>query len=321
MATRDETNAGDGTHGFIEQISSVRLPETVGDLAREYADVFGDRDRFLWQWIYSLFPEFTLSSVAEREASHLRTQKTILTMYVTILDDLVETHEDRRTFEEARRLARGEQADPERVAVDPDQFAFIERVWQTFEAGLADAPRREAFADIFEYDLQQTTNAVDYSAVLNAHPSIANLDGAKRYDAHNMAMFPYADLDLMYSPAFDLADFGALRDLLWDLQELARIGNWLTTWEREVRGGDYTAGVVVLALEEGIVTPAQLRSSEDVIETIENHDIERRFERRWRSKYRAVNDRDYDISSVDIDALVEGMGTVFEYHRASRGYK
>lgn len=320
MATRDETNAG-GANGFIEEISSVRLPEPVVELAREYDTVFGDRDRFLWQWIYSLFPEFTLSSVADSEASHVRTQKTVLTMYITVLDDLVESREDRQTFEEARRLARGEPVDPDRAAVSPDQFAFIERVWETFESGVADAPRHEAFADIFEYDLQQTTNAVDYSAVLNAHPSIANLDGAKRYDTHNMAMFPYADVDLMYSPAFELSEFGALRDLLWDLQELARIGNWLTTWEREVRGGDYTAGVVVLALEEGILTPEELRASDDAIETIEDHDIEQRFERRWRSKYRAVGQRNYDVSSVDIDALVDGMGTVFEYHLASRGYK
>jgi len=134
-------------------------------------------------------------------------------------------------------------------------------------------------------------------------------------------MFPYADLDLMYSPVFEVTEFGAVRDLLWDLQELARIGNWLTTWEREVREGDYTAGVVVLALEEGILSPADLQRSNDAIEKIKDHDIETRFQRRWREQYRAVTNRDYDVSSVDLEGLVDGMQTVFEYHRSSRGHK
>jgi len=320
MATRDDTAAT--SVDFVEEIDRVTLPEPVADLAADYETVFGDRDRFLWQWIYSLFPEFTLSSVADDHADHVRTQKTVLTMYVTILDDLVETHDDRESFEEARKLAAGTAtADPARASVDPDQFAFVERVWETFADGIADAPRREEFADILAYDLRQTTNAMDYSAVLNGHPTIANLDGARRYDSHNMVMFPYSDVDLMYSPAFDLAEFGALRDLLWDLQELARIGNWLTTWKREVREGDYTAGVVVEALQEGIVTPDRLRYPEEAIEQIKDHGIEERFRRRWRERYRSVQSRGYDAASIDLDALVDGMATVFEYHMASRGHK
>jgi hypothetical protein len=170
--------------------------------------------------------------------------------------------------------------------------------------------------------MRQTTNAMHYSAVVNRHPRIANLSGARRYDAHNMVMFPYADVDLMYSPSFSLADFGTLRDLLWDLQELARIGNWLTTWEREVREGDYTAGIVVLALEEGIVTPETLQQSpEAAVAAIQDSDVEARFRQRWRTKHANVRTREFDTESVDLRGLVDGMETVFEYHRASRGHK
>ena len=308
---------------FVDRIDSVTLPPTVRELADDYERLFGDRSRFLWRWIYSLFPEFTLSSVADEHAADVRTEKTVLTMYVTVLDDLVEHHGDRATFEEARRLVRDPQSvDPSRAAVDADQFAFIERLWRVFDEGIAGAPRHGEFADIFRYDVRQTLNAMDYSAVVNGTPRIANLSGAKRYGAHNMVMFPYADVDLMYSPGFRMADFGTLRDLLWDLQEMARIGNWLTTWEREIREDDYTAGVVVLALQEGVVTPRELRRREsDAIAAIKNHDIEERFRRRWRERYRAVRSREFDTDSVDLSALVEGMETVFEYHLASRGHK
>jgi hypothetical protein len=319
MATRD-TSSTDGE--FFAQIGEVELPEPAASLADDYERLFEDRDRFLWRWIYSLFPAFTLSSV-DTEARHLRTQKTVLTMYVTVLDDLVEHHGDRATFEEACRLTYdADSVDPARAAVDPEQFAFIERCWETFADGIADAPRHAEFADILTYDMRQTTNAMDYSAVVNQNPRIANLSGSRRYGAHNMVMFPYADVDLMYSTEFELADFGALRDLLWDLQELARIGNWLTTWEREVLEGDFTAGIVTHALQQGIVTPTELEESpKDVIERIEHHDVEQRFRDRWEQQYHDVQTREFDTDSIDLRDLVDGMETVFEYHLASRGHK
>jgi hypothetical protein len=242
---------------------------------------------------------------------------------VTVLDDLVERHDDRATFVEASRLPHDpDSVDPGRAAVDADQFRFIEDCWHTFETGVADAPRHEEFADVLAYDVRQTTNAMDYSSVVNRHPRIANLRGSRRYGAHNMVMFPYADVDLMYSPGFGLEDFGELRDLLWDLQELARIGNWVTTWEREVREGDFTAGVVTHALQEDIVTPTDLHEDPaGAIESIRRHDVEEHFRERWQSRYRDIRSREFDTESVDLDALVGGMETVFEYHLASRGRK
>lgn len=322
MATRGDTG-GATDIDFRDRITGVDLPEPVATLADDYDRYFGDRDRFLWQWIYSLFPEFTLGSVRKEHANRVQIQKTILTMYVTVLDDLIEAHGDRRTFAEARRLPHDSAAvDPSAAAIDDEQFAFIERLWRTFEDELVEAPRHPEFVDIFEYDIRQTTNAMEYGGIVNENPCIANVSGATHYGSHNMVMFPYADVDLMYSPGFELSEFGTLRDCLWDLQEMARIGNWVTTWEREVEEGDYTAGVVVLALQEGIITPTELnRSPAAAIEKIKGLDIEQRFKDRWADRYRALKTREYDTKSVDLEALVNGMETVFEYHLASRGLK
>ncbi len=48
---------------LLEEVRTTSLPDQVAELADEYERICGERDRFLWQWIYSLFPEFTLSSV------------------------------------------------------------------------------------------------------------------------------------------------------------------------------------------------------------------------------------------------------------------
>ena len=88
---------------YAETIDDVVLPDRVAALADDYAAVFGERDRFLWQWIYSLLPEFTLSSVADEHAEEVRVQKTIFTLFITLLDDLAEKRGDVRTFEEIQR--------------------------------------------------------------------------------------------------------------------------------------------------------------------------------------------------------------------------
>ena len=325
MSTKNQRRS-DGREAHADEIRSVTLPPKVSGLADEYDRLFDERDRFLWKWIYSLFPAFTLSSVDDEYADRVRTQKTLLTMYVTVLDDVVEHRGDRETFEAARLRRRAETTAHESIddpAVDDDTLAFVDRVWRTFTAGLEDAPRRDDYSDVFEYDLGQTMNAIAYSAVLNENPRVANLTGAKRYDSHNMVMFPYADVDLMYSSDFAAADFGKVRDLLWDLQEMARIGNWLTTWEREIGEGDYTAGIVVFAVQEGIVTPTELENDdpEAIVERIKRHDIEQRFRDRWAKQYRVLKEREFEAETVDLDRLVDGMETVFEYHMASRGLK
>ncbi|MFB6141308.1 MAG: hypothetical protein ABEJ26_12855 [Halosimplex sp.] len=309
----------------LRTVRQVTLPERVAELADAYDRYFGERDRFLWRWIYSLFPSFTLSSVAEAHAAHVREQKTVLTMYVTVLDDLIEHRGDRATFREARRLACDTvDPDPERAAVDAETFAFVERLWTEFEGGLEDAPRREAFADVFAYDFDQTADAMEYSALVSDNPCMANLTGATRYDSHNMVMFPYADVDLMYSPAFDRRDLGGVRDTLWDLQEMARIGNWLTTWEREIGESDYSAGVVVAAIEEGVVSADELSAADDreaVVDAVRESGLEARFRERWERIRDEVRTRRLDVESVDVAGLVAGMETVFEYHLASEGLK
>ncbi|MFC7135534.1 hypothetical protein ACFQRB_00735 [Halobaculum litoreum] len=179
---------------------------------------------------------------------------------------------------------------------------------------------------MFGYDLRQALNAMEYSRVLNDHLAMANLGGATHYDAHNMVMFPYADVDVMYSPGFDAGDLGVVRELIWDLQRMARIGNWLTTWEREIGEGDYTAGVVVYALRNGIVTREQLEAATadgdpTAVDRIEAHGVEDVFLAEWRHLHRKVRDRDLTADSVDLDAFAEGMETVMDHHLASEGYK
>ena len=312
---------------YAARIEAVALPARVEALAADYADVFGEREPFLWRWIYSLLPEFTLSSVPDAHAATVREQKTILTLFVTLLDDLAEKRGDVRTFEAIRHsVCWGAGPAGARPGVDTEVLALAERLWEAVEAPLEAAPRSDRFREALAYDLRQSLNAMDYARLVNDDLTMATLAGAGHYGPHNMIMFPYADLDLMYSPDFDPAEFGAVRELTWHLQRMARIGNWLSTWERELAEGDYTAGVVVYALRAGIVSREAVTASDPATRAaaaarIRDHGVEERFLAAWGRLYRSARAHGPEAETVDLADYVAGMETVMAHHLASRGHK
>jgi hypothetical protein len=315
---------------YTQQVNDVTLPPTAAEFADRYARVIGERDRFLWKWIHNLFDKFTLTSVPNDEHAAVYEQKTLLTMFVTVLDDLAESEGDQGTFDAGRWIPFDVDA-TERTGTAADEvngevLDYLADLWDEIEAAVSDAPRYEEFVDLFEYDLRQTCNAMAYSGLVNDNPAIANRAETERHDAYNMTMFPYAAIDLMHSPSFDRSELGALRSILCDLQQMARIGNWVTTWERELGEGDISSGVVVCALRRGVIdyeeiVEASARDVERLADRIRSQGIESEFTREWELRDRTVRKRTREVESVDAERIVDGIETVMNHHLASEGHK
>lgn len=335
MATTDENGirAYDRTAGFgarservIETVEAVDLPESVATIVDDYDRSIGIRDRFVWKWIYALLPAFTLDCVDPDAAAAVREQKTLLTIFITTLDDIAEHEKDRDTFEEARKEPIPTQTvDANRPNVDADTLGFVSRVWSAFEERFSDAPRYAEFADLFRYDLEQSIDSIAYSWLVCEHPEMANLEGTYHNGIHNMVMFSYADVDLAHSSGFEVSDLSALRRTIWDLERMARIGNWISTWERELKDRDYSSGILVAALEEGVLTPDELACTNadtaELVARIRDSGLETRFLSEWVDLYTRTLNREAFTRSVDIDAFVRGMRAVMCYQLTSRGYK
>jgi len=315
---------------YTRRVNDVTLPPTAREFADRYARVIGDRDRFLWKWIHNLFDKFTLTSVTDEDRSTVYDHKTLLTMFVTVLDDLAESDADQGTFDAGRWIPFNVDATEHVVSVssdvDYDVLEYLADLWDAIDAGMGDAPRYAEFVDVFEYDLRQTFNAMKYSGLVNDNPAMANRTETERHDAYNMTMFPYAGIDLMYSPSFDRSELGALRSILCDLQQMARIGNWVTTWERELGEGDISSGVVVCALRRGVIDYEEIAEAEEpdverLTDRIRSHGIESEFTREWELRDRNVRKRTTEMGSVDIEQIVDGIETVMNHHLASEGHK
>jgi len=287
------------------------------------------RDEFVWRWHRSLAPEFTLSSVPAEHRQRVADLKTIASVFVTVLDDLAETHNDTTTFREAAKVPfEHKSVEHDREGVRTDDLAIAEEVWATLAADLADAPRRSEYRRLLEYDVEQVVNSMRYAGLVNDDLDALNPDEVDRFDAYNMMAFLYADIDLMFSPGFDRSELGAFRRVTDRAQRMARIGNWLSTWERELAEGDVSSGVVARALAEGVVDRATLAACPDskatrerTVAAVREAGIEEDLQSEWLAYRKEALELADAVDSVDLVEYVVSADTVTQYHLASRGLK
>ncbi len=331
MIHPDSFNSSDDLDERIRRVKRHELPETTRSIIDDYEATVGERSRFLWKWLDLLFPEFTLSCVETEDAARLRDAKFLASLFVILLDDIAEKQMDKPLFEELSKIPFEYQSvNDRRESIDTDCLVFAEQVWDRFEDALADAPLRKDFVELFRFDLKQTITAIEYSYTLNRNLEMANMGEIDKYDCANMMLFTYVNLDLMHSPGFERRDLSVLRQIVIKAQRMARIGNWVTTWEREVREDDYSSGVVVYALENDIISIEDLYALRDsrlegeydrIVDAIATHDIEDIFLHWWQQNYAEIKELESEIDSVNVGAFLEGMQNVMLYHLASKGLK
>lgn len=316
-------------HALLDDIVDHRLPPDVARLVADYQTLPEARPVFMWKWVHRLAPQNTLPVVAEQHRSRVPVDKTLAILFVTILDDRLETRGDRSTFGELAKIpVREQRADPARPGVDAEAVRIARRVWRTLVARLEQAPRFDRYVELFRFDLAQAIGAIRYSDITIRNPALATMADLERIESHNMVMFAYADIDLMYASEEADEHLADIRHVVWIAQQMARIGNWVSTWERELREGDWSSGPIVYALEEGVFTQAELRRSRedealqaDLIERIREQGIEQEFLGRWQRQYHTLQTYDDTLGAVDLEPFIEGTRKVLRYHLASRGLK
>lgn len=315
---------------LIQGIFDHELPPDLAELVDAYQELPGARPHFMWKWVHRLAPQNTLPCVESVYRDRVPVDKTITILFITLLDDCLEKRGDRDTFAELCRVPDPVQTpDLEHPGVDATYVEFTMRVWNTLMSRISNAPQYEAYVDLFYHDIRQAVNAVAYSEIPTRSPDLATMSDLERVETHNMGMYAYADIDLMHSPSEVRNDLPAIRDALWDAQLMARIGNWVSTWERELREGDFSAGPVVFAREQGVVSHEELEhltadsgpGADELVDKIREAGIEQEFLRRWEHHHYELQEQNRRIDSFDLSPFIEGMEEVLRYHLASTGLK
>lgn len=329
---------GDKSAALLQSIRDHELPPRLLQLVEEYESINGTRPRFIWKWIHRLAPKNTMPFVSDRHVEAVATDKTMLVLFITLLDDLVEKRGDYETFDAVTSLVRLGGADADSPGwhasdggVDEAYAAFAARVWERLCERIRRGSEHDRYAPLYRFDVRQVLAAIEYSTLAIERPELATASDLRRYETHNMGVCAFADIDLMHATVDLDGELSTFRDAVHAAQRMARIGNWLSTWERELREGDSSSGVVVAALERGIVDSDELadlagadgdpEAVADAVDRVEAHGLETELLAEWNDQHRRLVGATDGISAADLGPFVDGTEDVLRYHLASRGFK
>jgi hypothetical protein len=303
----------------------VELPKEVMKIVKEYEKCGGARSIFLWKWCTCLRDSgLIFSNVPKEQLSSVANTRTIFTLFVSLFDDVADVYKNERLLNEMLKFPFLEYINLSNLNNKEEQYLkFTMKVWNFILEKLKKYPKYKELRKIYFYDLQQMLNSIYYSFCINKNLELINLREAETYGPFNMAFFLYSDIDLMASLNFDKKEFSLIREVVWYAQKMARIGNWLSTWEREINEDDYTSGVFAYAISKNIITPEELRSrnKEKIIRKVKTSDFFEYFLKKWETYYLKIYELSPKIKSININNYLEGLEKLLEFHLISKGFK
>lgn len=314
---------------ILAEVEAAELPPELETVVQDDG-VLGDRELLSWKWVWYVCNELlTLECVADEYRQEASEAKTLVAIYVTLVDDVAERLGDRTTFWEVAKTAYPEtEPDWERQDVDSDYVNSIHQVWTELVDRLRSAPRFEAFVDPFMFNLRQTVQAMEYTRLSDEYPAFMNTEETWYFDTQAIGSFLYWTVDLMFSPAFEMSDFRAFRQIVYELQHMWRLGNWITTWEGEVYEHDFSAGIFVEAINSGIVDERDFERVEAgemdpewLIGRIKASGIVEQFIADWKRRRNRLYERDFGMDSLDGDEMVGMMEELMQSHFATSDYR
>ena len=322
---------GISVESIKSQIRKQELTPPLDELAEQYEERVGIRDTYVWKWFRYCFTFGTLDCVPDRRLEYVATHKSVLSMYITLIDDLSEVQADKASFREAKKIPFDHMtADTSDADVDSEYLEFMQEVWETVERLFEEAPRESEFRDLFEFDFKQTLHGMEYEYLVNDSMEITNEEELMDYTQHNMMILPAVDVDMMYSPAFDRRETHVVRKTAYRCQRLARMSNWLSTWERELEEGDFSSPLFTEAVEKGVVSIDEFESFDEsdstgsateLVAAVRDAGIEQDLEDRWQTQHSRLRSELPEADSVDLESYLDAFDTVYDYHMASKGLK
>ncbi|HEX7859745.1 MAG TPA: hypothetical protein VF773_05425 [Verrucomicrobiae bacterium] len=308
---------------IIAEIKQVTFSPYIQEWIRSYESV-GQRGRFLWQWCLKGVRMTTMPSVEPELRSHVVETKLLGILFCSLIDDIADREQD------AEMLEMAVAASSNQWAVERLEFwqgrrrtylEMISSVWNEVWTRCQSYPRFRDFEPLLKFDNEQVMIAMRYALLSNQCPGLLNVIEHDLYQPNNMQMMFMASVDLCASPLFNQDELGIAREVFWHAQRMGRIGNMITTWEREVLDRDFTSGIFAFAIHRGILSAADLRNlpAHEIMTALEAHDCQEHFIREWKAHRAQMLRKLKRVKSVDLMPYLNGVEELFRTHLGSRG--
>jgi len=309
----------------ISYVYQLDLPDNAEKWVKSYEKI-GGRNEFIWKWLFVTFSEFYLPVFSKKHKNSLLLVKFLWTMFVVLLDDVADKDQNKKLLNNLIKIPLRQENKEELKKLskkDKKYFDFAKNIWEEIHKIISEFPNYKNLKEILYYDIKQVLNVMEYSLLINKNPILINKAEANLFFPYNMSLFVYSDFDLLCSNSKSLGYVGIIRELVFKMQRIARIGNWVSTWEREVGEKDFSSGVFIYALDRGFVKIEDLEKEKDevVIRKIKKSKAEEEMFEEWESNYKEIKKISKDIDIIDRKKLISSCEKLLILHLSSKNYK
>lgn len=309
----------------VETFQEVEFPPRLQKWMQEYVKV-GERDNFVFKWCYKMNTIWILvEGVPQKYHQSLAEVKTLFNMFLVLLDDIAEKKDKEKLLNELLKIPFYEKYIELRKLnrQEKEYLRFAIRAWHQIVKIIKRYPRYKKMKDIFEFDVFQFLNAVKYGYFICKNPHCINELEYWVYFPQSMQIIIDTDLDLMCVSKFNLKEIGKFREVTLLAQRMGRVGNWITTWEREIKQDDFTNGVFPYVLDRNIVSVKELqaKNKDRIIKKIKVSQAENYLLRQWEEYYIKIDKMGSEIKSIHIKKFLKKFEYLISMHLISRGFK
>jgi hypothetical protein len=262
---------------------------------------------YLFPWLYSVYDKTYLPSIDINFKDVLSLDKTKLTIFDVLVDDLADNAKlrDRRLLEEAIRIPwNGNKT-------SNDTYIIVtKKIWIDCIESIRNYPRYEEFKDIFYFDLDQVMNSMRYSYLVNTSDFSSMIED-ELYLNHGVMVILHCDMDLMCSPNFNFEELKKLRPILHWVQDVAHIGNLLNTYPKEIQEADFSSPIISLGVREGLIDKSTIINDPEYAKA-NLLPLVSRFEQRMIDNLEKIKNNAVSIKSINLIDFYNRLKEVWE---------
>lgn len=246
-------------------------------------------------------------------------------MFIVQLDDIADKKQNEKLLRELLKIPLLKNC------VETDKLnqkekiylKFTIKIWNELEKQIKKYPGYKKLNKILKYDINQALNAINYSYLINRNLYIINKIEYWEHLSYNMVLFVYSDFDLMCCNSFNIQQLGIIREAIWMAQKMARIGNWVSTWQREIDENDFSSGIFSYAVDLKIININDLKreNHSELVFRIKKAKLEQKLLKEWGHYYYKIQGLGNRIKSIKPKIFLSNLKKLLILHLISRGYK
>ncbi len=314
----------DEINKVINGVDQFKLPKNSRRLVDKYEKV-GQRIDFIWKWTYLLNKKLTLSSVPRKTKDQLLTTKLSTIIINALVDDIADERKNKEMWEASFNIFFNQKEYEKNLRSFTDEEVDYLKTIGYFKEfllnNIENYPNYNKFKEVFYYDYRQFFNATLYGYLTNKNLEIINFEEARNYSSANMQIMVLLMIDLMASPSFRNEEIGLTRELFWNIQRMGRIGNSLTTLEREIKEGDYSSETFAYMISNNILKLDDLKRNKDYIVSKVEKKVKRDMLIQWDKRFQRIEEFRKKISFFNVSNVLDGTKELLINHLCSEGFK